>query len=98
MNECPKCGDLLSGGLDNHCSMCGWRPGMVIDNATITVKEAVDGTRKRRQSGGYTRKAYTTTLSLDDVDPGVRAMAMKVRKPGQLLRIVSPNEVHVVNQ
>jgi hypothetical protein len=77
---------------------CGWRPGMIIDNATITVKNAVDGTKKRRQAKGYVRKAVTTTLSLDDVEPGIRAAAIATRKPGQLFRVVSATEVWIVNQ
>jgi hypothetical protein len=94
VNACPKCSHRLT---DEACAECGWKPGMVIDNATITVKDTVDGTKKRRQGTGYVRKAYNTTLSLDDVDPGVRAAAEKVRKPGQLFKVVSRTEVHVVN-
>lgn len=71
----------------------------VRDTATVTVSEAVDGTKKRkRNKKNNQRWAINTTLTLDDVDPGIRAMVLKVKKPGQLVRIVSPTEVLVVNR
>ncbi len=94
MNECPKCSHRLP---DEACGECGWKPGMIIDNATVTVKDAVDGT-KRRKHGKHTKLAITTTLSLDDLDPRIRAAVMATKKPGQLIRIISPTEVQVVNR
>jgi len=70
---------------------------MIIDNATVTVKDTVDGTKRRRNVSTNTRRAITTTLSLDDVAPAIRAAPMAVRKPGQLFKVISPTEVHVVN-
>lgn len=94
MSTCPQCSERMKSA--DECGECGWKPGLIRDNATVTVKDTVDGTKKRRQ-GGYTRRAITTTMSIDDVDPGVRAAAMAVKKPGQLLRVVSKTEVWVVN-
>lgn len=95
MNECPRCTHRMP---DDSCVECGWKPGMVVDIATVTTKDAVDGSKqRRRQSATNVRRAISTTLSLDDVEPGVRAAAEKVRKPGQLFKVVSPTEVHVVN-
>lgn len=70
----------------------------VRDSATVTVSAAVDGTKKRRKRGTVTRRAITTTLSMDDVLPSIAAAARKVRKPGQVFVVVSPECVRVVNQ
>lgn len=72
---------------------------VVRDTATVTVQKPVDGTKKRRRkSATNRRRAVTTTLSLDDVDPRVREAALQVRKPGQVLHVVSPTEVLVRNR
>jgi hypothetical protein len=70
----------------------------VRDRATVTVKKAVDGTKKRRKPSKMTRRAVTTTLSMDDVLPSIAAAARKVRKPGQVFVVVSRECVRVVNQ
>ena len=70
----------------------------VRDTATVTVKDTVDGTKKRRRrSATNVRRAITTTLSLDDCDPEVVAVAKKIRKAGQVFVIKSPTEILVVN-
>jgi len=67
------------------------------DTATVTVKDAVDGRKKRRKPSGYVRKAVTTTLTLEDCDPRVVAAAKAIRKPGQLFQIVNPEVIRVIN-
>lgn len=97
-HECPKCCGRTTGGFEDKCAHCGWKPGLIVDNATVTVKDAVDGTKKRKKSSGYTRKAITTTLSMDDVRPDVAEAARSIRKPGQVFIIVDTETVRVVNR
>jgi len=70
----------------------------VYETATVTVSKAVDGTKKRKKPTQRTRKAVDTTLSMDDVLPGIAAAARAVRKPGQVFLVVSPECVRVVNR
>jgi hypothetical protein len=74
------------------------------DVTTVTVKKkaVVDGTpvkqRRRRGTGTRTPRAIKHTIDLSDCDPRVAAAAQEVRKPGQKLRVVSTQEVWVVNK
>lgn len=70
----------------------------VRDTATVTVTKPVDGSKvQRKRHGKNVKRAIKTTLALSDCDPRVVEVAQSARKPGQLLRVVSPNEIHVVN-
>jgi hypothetical protein len=73
----------------------------VRDIATVTVTAPVNGEKKRkaRSDKGKKRtpKAVPTTLSLDDCLPDVQAAARQVRKPGQVFRVISAEEVWVMN-
>lgn len=78
-------------------------PPTVRDTATVTVKEAVDGTRNRRRRRAYPARAampeaINTTLSLADCDPRVVAAAQSVRQPGQVLVVVDLDLIRVVNR
>jgi|SoiMethySBSTD1v2_1073268.scaffolds.fasta_scaffold61181_9 hypothetical protein len=77
------------------------RQPQVRETATVTVMEPVDGTKKRktRSDKGTKRgpRQRLDTLTLDDLQPEVRAAAKAIRKAGQRYRIVSPTEVWVVN-
>src|SRR3982750_2008789 len=95
-HDCPRCGERTAGGLDDHCMACGWRPGQVQDNATITVKKAVDGTKKRRAPKKGARKVLAEAHLR--VDEGVGAAAKQARRDGQRIQIVSETEVMVVNK
>lgn len=67
--------------------------------ATVFVKDAVDGTVKRKARGkGKRPNSKVTTLSLDDCLPEIAAAARSCRKPGQVFRVVSATEVLVVNR
>jgi hypothetical protein len=73
----------------------------VRSEATVTVKETVDGTKRRKKASRgpkQAKKVVGQTLTLDDVDPRIAAAARAVRKRGQVFRVVSPVEVMVVNQ
>jgi hypothetical protein len=72
------------------------------DTATVTVAATVDGTKKRKTRSDKgkkrgPRKVVTDTLGLDQVRADVRAAAVACRKPGQVIRPISPTEVLVVN-
>jgi hypothetical protein len=76
----------------------------VMDTATVTVKEAVDGTRpvrRRRQGRRRSSAARTTPAAIHErhvkVDAEVMAMAKSIRLPSQRIKIVDHNEVWVVN-
>lgn len=97
-------------------------PTTVYSTATVTVSEAVDGKKKRKQKPGgpcpdcgtlfgtlqglsmhktlkhAVKTVVAATLSLDDVDPRIAAAARKIRKRGQVIVVVSPELVRVVNQ
>jgi hypothetical protein len=67
--------------------------------ATVTVKKAVDGTRKRkaRSDKGEKRERSVTDLTLVKVDPRVMTAARQARRPGQILVIVDAECVRLVN-
>ncbi len=97
-------------------------PTTVYSTATVTVKDTVDGKKKRKQKPGgpcpdcgtlfgtlqglsmhktlkhAAKVIIEATLTLDDVDPRIAAAARKIRKRGQVIIVVSPEVVRVVNQ
>lgn len=65
----------------------------VRDRATVTVTETVDGTVKRR-APRPTRRSSKVRHTV--VDPRVMATAHRIRRPGEVIQIVSPTEVRLV--
>lgn len=69
----------------------------VRSEATVTVKQAVDGTVKKRTRGKSKGNGAKDTHSVT-VDPRVMEQAKAECKPTQRLIIVGPCEVWIVNK
>jgi len=69
----------------------------VKDVATVTVKDTVDGTKKRKKRGPNKPKAAITHTDIK-VDPRVWATAKSICMGSQRIVIVSETHVMVVNR
>ena len=66
---------------------------VVRDVATVTVQDAVDGTRHRR--GGPQQRRATLTRDVT-VHPKIMAAVARIQRPGERLQILSETEVLLV--
>lgn len=67
------------------------------DVATVTVKKAVDGTRKRK-ARGKNRPKLGGKVDQIKVDPRIMRAAKEAMRPGQRLVIVDAECVRLVNR
>jgi hypothetical protein len=82
---------------DTPADPAEYLPPTVRDTATVTVKDAVDGTVRRKKRGPNKPKKAIDTHAIT-VRADVLAKAKAIKLPSQRLRIVSETEVWVVNQ
>jgi hypothetical protein len=72
-------------------------PPTVRETAKVTVKKAVDGTKRRKARSDKGKARTSVELNHVVVDPRVMAAARAAMKPGQRLVIVDAECVRLVN-